>query len=70
MIFFFVQDPIKDYHIPIKEIKDWFEEIVVTRKREEIANLIKSLMKEYGKDTKLLPDISFPTLNGELVYSY
>lgn len=59
-----------DYHIPIKQIKDWFEEIVVTRKREEIANLIKSLMKEYGKDTKLLPDITFPTLNGKLPTKY
>lgn len=56
-----------DYHIPIKQIKDWFEEIVVTRKREEIANLIKDLMKQYGKDTKLLPDVAFPTINGKFL---
>ncbi|XP_056631057.1 uncharacterized protein LOC130441410 isoform X1 [Diorhabda sublineata] len=63
----FLKDPIKDFHIPIKEIQNWFEEIVVTRKREDIANLIKSLMKKYGKDLRLVPYITFPTYNGEIV---
>ncbi|KAG5874832.1 hypothetical protein JTB14_009289 [Gonioctena quinquepunctata] len=63
----FFKDPIKDYHIPIKEIKNWFEEITVTKKREDLAILIKSLMREYGKDIRLLPDIAFPTINGKLV---
>ncbi|KAJ8985564.1 hypothetical protein NQ317_011524 [Molorchus minor] len=63
----FFSDPIKDYHIPISQIKNWFDEFIVTKKREDIANLIKSLMEEYGKDIRLLPDIAFPTLNGKLV---
>ncbi|KAJ8910989.1 hypothetical protein NQ315_010818 [Exocentrus adspersus] len=63
----FFKDPIKDYHIPISQIKNWFEEMVVTKKREDIANLIKNLMKDNGKDVRLLPDITFPTLNGTLV---
>ncbi|CAG9825310.1 unnamed protein product [Phaedon cochleariae] len=63
----FFKDPIKDYNIPIKEIQNWFEEVVVTRKREEIADLLRNLMREYGKDTRLLPDINFPTVNGKVV---
>lgn len=53
--------------MPIKQIQNWFEEIVVTKKREDIAILIKSLMKKYGKDTRILPEIIFPTLNGKLI---
>nr|CAH7720990.1 unnamed protein product [Callosobruchus chinensis] len=63
----FFKDPIKDYHMPIKQIQNWFEEITVTKKREDIALLIRTLMKEYGKDVRLLPDITFPTINGKLV---
>ncbi|KAJ8931084.1 hypothetical protein NQ314_016048 [Rhamnusium bicolor] len=63
----FFTHPITDYNMPIKQIKEWFEEIIVTKKREDIAELIKNLMKEYGKDLRMLPDISFPTLNGKLV---
>nr|CAI5847324.1 unnamed protein product [Callosobruchus analis] len=63
----FFKDPIKDYHMPIKQIQNWFEEITVTKKREDIALLIRTLMKEYGKDVRMLPDITFPTLNGKLV---
>ncbi|CAH1953623.1 unnamed protein product [Acanthoscelides obtectus] len=63
----FFKDPIKDYHMPIKQIQNWFEEITVTKKREDIAILIRTLMREYGKDVRILPDITFPTLNGKLV---
>ncbi|XP_018569684.1 uncharacterized protein LOC108909755 isoform X2 [Anoplophora glabripennis] len=63
----FFTDPIKDYHIPILQIKNWFEEIIVTKKREDIANLIKDLMRDHGKDVGMLPDIAFPTFNGKLV---
>lgn len=58
------QDPIKDYYIPIKGITKWFEEITVTKKREDICNLLKELMTEAGTNTKILPDIVLPTLNG------
>lgn len=59
------QNPIKDYRLPIGELKNWFEEITVTRKREEISMLIKSLMEEYGIDTAILPELLLPTLNGK-----
>lgn len=60
-----LQNPIRDYHIPIKELKIWFEEITVTKKREDIANLIKELMLMYKKDTSSLPDMQLPTFNGK-----
>ncbi|CAH0556439.1 unnamed protein product [Brassicogethes aeneus] len=63
----FFKDPIVDYNLPMKQLKNWFDEIVVTRKREEISELIKNLMMEYDIDLGLLPNIKFPTLNGKLV---
>lgn len=64
----FFKDPILNYKVPIKQLVNWFENIVVTRKREEIANLIKDLIEktENGKSV-ILPDIMLPTLNGELL---
>lgn len=60
------QDPIVDYTLPIKQLANWFDEIVVTRKREEISNLLKTLMHKYNPDSHhALPDITFPTLNGK-----
>ncbi|KAL4708964.1 hypothetical protein ACJJTC_005825 [Scirpophaga incertulas] len=65
----FFKVPILDYSLPIKQLMNWFDEIVVTRKREEISNLLKSLMNRYNPDSHLaLPDITFPTLNG--MYKY
>ncbi|XP_063379205.1 uncharacterized protein LOC134666031 isoform X1 [Cydia fagiglandana] len=64
----FFKDPVKDYALPIKQLANWFDEIVVTRKREEISLLLKALMNRYNPDSHLtLPDIAFPTLNGKLV---
>lgn len=64
----FFKDPIQNYKPPIKQLVNWFENIVVTRKREDIANLIKDLIEksENGKNV-MLPEIMLPTLNGELV---
>jgi Ulp1 family protease len=42
----FFKDPIEDFRIPIKTLNKWFHQDLVTRKREEIANLIKELMKK------------------------
>lgn len=65
---FYFQDPILDYSLPIKQLTKWFDEIVVTRKREEISNLLKTLMHKYNPDSYLnLPDIAFPTLNGSFL---
>ncbi|XP_026729265.1 uncharacterized protein LOC113494928 isoform X2 [Trichoplusia ni] len=66
----FFKDPILDYSLPIKQLANWFDEIVVTRKREEISILLKTLMHKYNPESHLaLPDITFPTLNGKLIES-
>ncbi|TGZ49294.1 Sentrin-specific protease [Temnothorax longispinosus] len=60
-------DPIKDYTLPIKTLKTWFEEIVVTRKREELSNLLIKLMNNTkGDKTINLPTVIFPTQDGKL----
>lgn len=61
----FHQVPITDFSIPIRGLENWFETIVVTRKREDISKLIKKLVATYNADNLPLPDIIFPTLNGE-----
>uniref|UniRef100_A0A1A9Z8V3 Ubiquitin-like protease family profile domain-containing protein n=1 Tax=Glossina pallidipes TaxID=7398 RepID=A0A1A9Z8V3_GLOPL len=65
----FFNDPIRDYRIPIKQLANWFDTITVTRKREDISNLLQKLMNERNgpHNRILLPDIPFPTLNGQLV---
>ncbi|CAG5040142.1 unnamed protein product [Parnassius apollo] len=66
----FFKDPILDYSLPIKQLAHWFDEIIVTRKREDISILLKSLMDRYNPESHLsLPDITFPTLNGKLIES-
>lgn len=64
MFFFILQNPITDYHIPIKQLKNWFREIEVTKKREDISLLIKKLMQDMNRDTSFIPELTFPTLNG------
>jgi sentrin-specific protease 7 len=64
----FYRNPIKDYRLPIKSLHNWFDQMVVTRKREDISNLIKELIRRSnpnGADD--LPDIEFPTKDGKLV---
>ncbi|XP_061398907.1 uncharacterized protein LOC133334608 [Musca vetustissima] len=65
----FFKDPIRDYRVPIKQLANWFDTLTVTKKREDISNLIQSLMDERnGPNNKIiLPEIPFPTLNGQLV---
>uniref|UniRef100_A0A1B0A5Z5 Ubiquitin-like protease family profile domain-containing protein n=1 Tax=Glossina pallidipes TaxID=7398 RepID=A0A1B0A5Z5_GLOPL len=65
----FFNNPIRDYRIPIKDLANWFDTITVSRKREDIANLLQELMNEHnGCSNKiLLPNIPFPTLNGQLI---
>lgn len=62
-------DPIRDYRVPIKQLAQWFDTLTVTRKREDISNLLQKLMNERnGPNNKIiLPEIPFPTLNGQLV---
>ncbi|XP_063983794.1 uncharacterized protein LOC135165921 [Diachasmimorpha longicaudata] len=63
----FFESPIKNYQLPIKTLKNWFEEIIVTRKREEISKLVVKLMLA-GKGDKsiVLPVVQFPTVEGKL----
>ncbi|XP_012219904.1 uncharacterized protein [Linepithema humile] len=63
----FFQDPIIDYTLPIKTLKTWFEEIIVTRKREELSQLLIKLMNSTkGDKTINLPTVNFPTQDGKL----
>ncbi|KAK0097070.1 hypothetical protein PV326_003409 [Microctonus aethiopoides] len=63
----FFKDPITNYVLPIKTLKNWFEEIVVTRKREELSNLLIKLMNEAKGDNVInLPVMQFPTQDGKL----
>lgn len=53
--------------MPIKTLKTWFEEIVVTRKREELSQLLIKLMNTTrGDKTITLPSVIFPTQDGKL----
>lgn len=53
--------------MPIKTLKTWFEEIIVTRKREELSNLLIKLMNNTkGDKTINLPTLNFPTQDGKL----
>ncbi|XP_059614832.1 uncharacterized protein LOC132260612 [Phlebotomus argentipes] len=64
----FFANPIKDYRLPIKQLQNWFSTIVVTRKREEISNLLMDLVKEsHPERLDLLPVIQFPTQDGKLI---
>lgn len=65
----FFKDPVRDYRVPIKQLANWFDTLTVTRKREDISNLLQRLMNERnGPNNKIiLPEIPFPTHNGTLV---
>lgn len=62
-----LQDPIRDYRLPAmnKQLSNWFDVIVVTRKREDISNLLKKLVQRDNPEILPLPDIPLPTLNGK-----
>ncbi|EZA57568.1 Sentrin-specific protease [Ooceraea biroi] len=63
----FFKNPITDYTLPIKTLKTWFEEIVVTRKREELSKLLIKLMNNTRGDKLItLPTVNFPTQDGKL----
>ncbi|XP_060818194.1 uncharacterized protein LOC132908307 isoform X2 [Bombus pascuorum] len=63
----FFKNPIKDYTLPIKTLKNWFEEIVVTRKREELSKLLINLMIAGKGDRNItIPTVNFPTQDGKL----
>ena len=55
------QLPLKDYTFPIRTLVDWFPQDLVRGKREAIAELLKTLMKQHNVNHANidLPDISF-----------
>ncbi|XP_046749761.1 uncharacterized protein LOC124413272 isoform X4 [Diprion similis] len=64
----FFSNPIKNYTLPIKTLKQWFEEIIVTRKREELSKLLVRLMNATKGDRNImLPVLTFPTAEGRLL---
>ncbi|XP_046586106.1 uncharacterized protein LOC107224533 isoform X1 [Neodiprion lecontei] len=64
----FFSNPIKNYTLPIKTLKQWFEEIIVTRKREELSKLLVRLMNATkGERNIMLPVLTFPTAEGRLL---
>lgn len=63
----FFKDPLKDFRIPIKTLSKWFHQDLVTRKREDVANLIKTLMKRDGFAEVDIPNIEFPTKDGKIL---
>uniref|UniRef100_A0AAG5DC81 Ubiquitin-like protease family profile domain-containing protein n=1 Tax=Anopheles atroparvus TaxID=41427 RepID=A0AAG5DC81_ANOAO len=63
----FFLEPITDYHLPIKQLQNWFDTITVTKKREDIGNLLKELLQKHNPQDLQLPPIELPTLNGKLL---
>ncbi|CAD7003398.1 unnamed protein product [Ceratitis capitata] len=65
----FFKDPIRDYRLPIKQLSNWFDTITVTRKREDISQLLQQLMNDRNGPNHqvILPEIPLPTQNGQLV---
>lgn len=57
----FFQDPLHDFNLPLKYLQDWFPEEIVSRKRQELAALIRTLMEEQGinVDETELPTLQF-----------
>ncbi|XP_076176267.1 uncharacterized protein LOC143151224 isoform X2 [Ptiloglossa arizonensis] len=63
----FFKNPIKNYTLPIKTLKNWFEEITVTRKREELSKLLIKLVNSTKGDKNItIPVVNFPTQDGKL----
>ena len=54
----FYQKPLSSYVAPLASLEDWFSQDCILRKRYDIAQLIRSLVKEDGKAIKF-PDIDF-----------
>ena len=63
----FYKDPIKDFRIPIKNMTNWFPSLVVTRKREELSELLQTLIKRDKPEGMELPEIEFPTKDGQVI---
>ena len=63
----FYKDPIKDFRIPIKNMINWVPSLVVTKKREELSELLQTLIKREKPEGMELPEIEFPTKDGQVI---
>jgi hypothetical protein len=63
----YLQDPIKDYYLPMKNLVNWFSEDVVNRKREEIQKLLLRLLEKSNVNIESLnlPKLSFSSNQSE-----
>lgn len=61
-IVIYLQDPIKNFELPIKDLENWYDIEVATRKRRDIAELIQRLMSTHGTGFPIedLPNIELP----------
>jgi len=57
----YLQDPIKDYYLPMKNLVNWFSEDVVNRKREDIQKLLLRLLEKSNVNIESLnlPKLTF-----------
>ncbi|MCL4126167.1 UNVERIFIED_CONTAM: hypothetical protein GTU68_054165 [Idotea baltica] len=63
----FFERPVKDFTLPIRCLSDWFKQDVVGRKRESVANLIRSLMDEHKPNHGItLPPLSFSSIRDKV----
>jgi hypothetical protein len=62
-----MQDPIKDYYLPMRNLVNWFSEDVVNRKREEIQKLLLRLLEKNNVNIESLnlPKLSFACNHSE-----
>jgi hypothetical protein len=63
----YLQEPIKDYYLPMKNLVNWFTEDVVNRKREEIQKLLLRLLEKSNVNIESLnlPKLSFSSSQSE-----
>ncbi|XP_065336085.1 sentrin-specific protease 6-like isoform X2 [Cloeon dipterum] len=54
----FFENPIRDFTLPLKNVRKWFDEETVRGKRESIARLIQQMATEQGVSFKL-PELTF-----------
>lgn len=63
---FFIS-PIEDFRFPIKSHINWFPQDVVSRKREDISNIIKKLMEKQNVKDVELPKLEFQSIDANLI---
>ena len=59
-MFNFQSNPLKDFRTPMPSMRNWFDPMVVIRKREDLGNLIHDLTEEQNPGlSDSLPDIKY-----------